>query len=95
MTISVNVAFYRNEFVATLSDGRQIAETEFRGMAEALHRAGVPADNVHYEWQAGQRMITAGQQVALRAEMRRLERENEDLPVAAQTARKPFELKRA
>lgn len=83
MTTSANVAFYRNEFVATLSDGRQIEESEFREMAYALHRAGVQANDVYYEWHAGQRMMTAGQQVALRAEIRRLEQKQGELSIAA------------
>lgn len=74
MTISATVAFSKNEFVAVLSDGRQLEQPEFREMAHALNCAGVHASEVQFEWQAGQRMITAGQQVALRAEMRRLER---------------------
>jgi hypothetical protein len=83
MTICASVAFCKNEFVAVLSDGRQIERSEFRDMAHALHGAGVLAAAVQYEWHAGQRMMTAGQQVALRAEMRRLERIQEEQSVAA------------
>lgn len=83
MTICANVAFCKNEFVAVLSDGRQIERSEFRDMAYALHCAGVLADAVQYEWRAGQRMMTAGQQVALRAEMRLLERNPKKLSIAA------------
>lgn len=83
MTIQANVAFCQNEFVAALSDGRGIAHADFRKMAQALFSAGVQADAVMYEWNPGQRMITAGQQVALRAEIRRLEREYEGLSIAA------------
>lgn len=75
MSIRATVAFAENNFVATLSDGRQFLRGDFREMAYALFHAGVPAHAVEYEWRAGQRMITAGQQVALRAETGRLERE--------------------
>lgn len=73
MVIQANVTFFGNDFVATLSDGRRIEHADFHEMAQALHCAGVQANDVQYEWCAGQRMITAGQQVALRAEIRRLE----------------------
>lgn len=72
MVIKATVALFKSDFVAELSDGRQISQRDWRGMAEALFCAGVRANDVHYEWQSGQRMITAGQQVALRAEIRRL-----------------------
>lgn len=83
MAINATVAFFKNEFVATLSDGRRIEQSDLREMASALHRAGTHANEVEYEWRAGQRMITAGQQVALRAEIRRLEREFHGLSIAA------------
>lgn len=74
MTISANIVLFKNEFVASLSDGRHIEQSDLREMANVLHRAGVLASDVQFDWSgsAGQRMITAGQQVALRAEMRRL-----------------------
>lgn len=46
---------------------------DFRKMADALFHAGVSANDVSYEWGGGRRMITSGQQVALRAEIRRLQ----------------------
>lgn len=82
MTVGATVGFYQNKFVAELSDGRRIEQPNFRSMAQALVPAGVRADAVQFEWTAGQRMITAGQQVALRAEMRRLERERPALSIA-------------
>lgn len=81
--IEATVAFFKNEFVAALSDGQRIEQAGLRDMAQALHRAGVSAGAVHYEWQTGQRMITAGQQVALKAEIKRLERISHSLAVAA------------
>jgi hypothetical protein len=83
MAIHATVAFCDNEFVAELSDGRQLARPDFRAMAEALVHARVRASEVQYEWKSGQRMITIGQQVALLAEMRRLEREYVALSIAA------------
>jgi len=72
MATTASVMFQKNEFVATLSDGRRIERGDWREMALALYTAGVEYSAVEYEWRAGQRMITAGQQVALRAEIRRL-----------------------
>ena len=73
MSITSNVGYFRNAFVAILSDGRHIEQPDFLLMARSLVHAGVPANSVFFEWKSGQRMVTAGQQVALRAEMRRLE----------------------
>ena len=72
MAITANVAYFKGEFVASLSDGRQIERHDWREMAQALYEIGIDASAVFYEWHNGQRMITAGQQVALRAEIRRL-----------------------
>lgn len=72
MTISANVAYFKSEFVASLSDGRRVERHDWRAMAQALYELGVDDSAVQYEWHNGQRMITAGQQVALRAEIRRL-----------------------
>ena len=72
MATTASVMFQKNEFVATLSDGRRIERSDWREMALALYTAGVDGSAVEYEWRTGQRMITAGQQVALRAEIRRL-----------------------
>jgi len=83
MAIHATLGLFKNQFVADLSDGRQIGRLGFRAMAMALVHAGVQADNVEFAWKAGQRMITAGQQVALHAEMRRLENEFRVLSNAA------------
>lgn len=72
MTTCATVAFFKNEFIATLSDGRHIEQPDLRAMAALLANAGVQANTVKFEWHAGQRMITAGQQAALCAELRRL-----------------------
>jgi hypothetical protein len=70
MTLQATVALSNDNFVATLSDGRSFQQAGFREMADILHRAGVAADIIQYEWCAGQRMITAGQKVALSAAIR-------------------------
>jgi len=59
-----------------LGDGRRIKHSDLQKMAYALFCAGVHASDVRYEWHAGLRMITAGQQVGLSSELLRLEREN-------------------
>lgn len=75
MTTTASVVLFKNEFIATLSDGRRIEKGELREMASALIHAGVHLNGVTFDWNGstGQRMITAGQQVAFRAEMRRLD----------------------
>ena len=83
MTIQAKVSLFESKFVAELSDGRQVAQVDFRAMAYALHRAGVQAHDVQFEWSSGRCMITAGQQAALRAEMRRLACEFDGLSLAA------------
>lgn len=84
MAIQATVAFFKNEFIATLSDGQHIEQSDLLALAEALHRAGVHANGVQYKWQAGQRMITAGQQVALRAAIRRKDHnQHAGMPIAA------------
>ncbi len=83
MPIKATIVLIKNEFVATLSDGGTIRRPEFRSMAEALVLAGVRADDIEYDWNPGQRMITAGQQVGLRSEMRALQRKYWGLSAAA------------
>ena len=72
MATTASVMFFKKEFIAALSDGRRIERNDWREMALALYTAGIHDNEVVYEWRSGQRMITAGQQVALKAEMRRL-----------------------
>lgn len=76
MKISATIVLFKNEFIASLSDGHCIEQADLCDMANALHRAGVLAGDIQFEWNgsSGQRMITAGQQVALRAELHRLAR---------------------
>ncbi len=72
MTTTATVSHSKNEFVAVLSDGRRIRQSEWHDLAEALFCAGISASRVDYEWHTGQRMITAGQKAAIKAEIRRL-----------------------
>jgi len=77
------VSLVGDVFMATLGDGRRIRQCDLRRMAYALFSAGVLSRDVRFEWRAGLRMITAGQQVSLTAEIVRLERERLELTVAA------------
>jgi hypothetical protein len=83
MATQATVSLIKNVFVAILGDGRRIKHADLRKMAYALFRAGVLSSDVKFEWHAGLRMITAGQQVSLTAEMTRLERERPNLTIAA------------
>ncbi len=77
------VGFSVQEFVVQLSDGRRIERSDMNDLAHELHRHGVKAKYVQYEWRAGQRMITAGQQAALCAAIRLHERSFSALAIAA------------
>lgn len=72
MTSQASITLVKNVFVATLGDGRRIKHSDLNKMAYALFCAGVRANTIKYEWRAGLRMITAGQQAALSAELTRL-----------------------
>lgn len=71
------------EFRATLSDGRSVIGSDLATLAEKLICLGMSANGLRFEWRAGQRMMTAGQQVALAAEMRDLARRCAECPAAA------------
>ena len=83
MTDHATVSLINDVFVAKLGDGRRIKHADLDKMACALSLARVLASDVRFEWRAGLRMTTAGQQVSLTAEIARLERETPDLTVAA------------
>jgi hypothetical protein len=83
MATTAKVAFFKNEFVVDLNDGRRLEQNDLQALADALHRAGVQSNHVEYEWRPGHRMITAGQQVALRAALRHQERKHVGLSIAA------------
>jgi hypothetical protein len=83
MATTAKVAFFKNEFVVDLDDGRHIEQTDLLSLADALHRAGIHSNQIEYEWRPGHRMITAGQQVALRAAIRRKSHNTQALAIAA------------
>ena len=83
MPTHASITLTKNLFVAALSDVRRFEQADLRELAHTLFHAGVPASEIRYEWRAGLRMITAGQQVRLSAEMRRLERDGRRLTIAA------------
>ena len=82
-SLQASVGFSISQFVALLSDGRRIERADMNDLAHELHRHGIKAKSVQYEWRSGQRMITAGQQVALRAAVRHHERQSSALAIAA------------
>jgi hypothetical protein len=60
-------------FVAELSEGQRIERGTLNELAEALHAAGVTAETAHCgDWRDGEQILGAGQQIALKAELRRL-----------------------
>jgi hypothetical protein len=83
MADHATVSLINDVFVARLGDRRRIKHADLDEMACALSLAGVLASDVRFEWRAGLRMITAGQQVALSAEMRRLQHQIRGLTIAA------------
>lgn len=74
MTMQAVVVLKKNEFIAELSDGRRLVHGDLVELAALLSQAGVKAEQARCEWRSGHRMLTAGQQVALDAELRRLEK---------------------
>lgn len=61
------------QFVAVLSDGRQIDRDSIAALAASLHAASVTADAVQCgDWRDGDHVLTAGQAIALNAALRRL-----------------------
>jgi hypothetical protein len=70
VAITANIGAFESKFVASLTEGHNIEATGLRELAKSLFRMGVEASNVQYQWRAGQRMLTAGQQAAFAAEMR-------------------------
>lgn len=67
-TAIVNIVGAR--FRAELNDGRFLETPNLTELASELNRAGVSANRVSYAWRAGQRLLTAGQRVALCAALR-------------------------
>ena len=76
MSTQASIGLLQGRFIATLKDGRSIEQSDMHHLAYGLYQAGVKAKGIHYEWRPGQRMITAGQQVALCAAIRQQEQNN-------------------
>lgn len=83
MQLNANVTINKDVFLAELSDGRQFRERELKEIACELSLAGVVAKGVTGDWRPGCRILTAGQQLALKAEMRRFENVAQQAPLAA------------
>ncbi|MBU3696879.1 MAG: hypothetical protein FGM13_09300 [Dechloromonas sp.] len=72
MALQASVAQFKNQFFAQPNDGGSIEQADFRSMAQALYGLGVVEADISFDWCPGQRMVTAGQQVALRAQIKLL-----------------------
>lgn len=73
MTLSAEIILSKERFIADLSDGRRLEQPDFFKMAEALFQIGVRANRLCFDWRSGTKMITAGTQAAMVAEIRQLE----------------------
>lgn len=81
--LSANVGIGQNTYVATLSDGRSIVTTDMNSLAQMLVSMKVNVRKIGFEWRPGQRMMTAGQQAALAAELRFQSVETTEISAAA------------
>lgn len=73
--VSAQVRLSGKGFRATLSTGTIIDRETLVELAAALHSAGVPADAVSCgDWRGGPQILLSGQQIALKVELRRLEK---------------------
>lgn len=72
MDFLAHVGGFGQNYLAELSNGRKLVAPDLLAMATALHRAGVSANEVDFSLRPGWRLLTSGQQVALRAEIRHL-----------------------
>jgi hypothetical protein len=75
MTLSAEIILSKERFIADISDGRRLEQPDFFKMAQALFQIGVRANCLCFDWRNGTKMITAGTQVAIMAEIRQLESE--------------------
>lgn len=73
-----NIQFIEAGFVAELDDGRRIECAGLLDLARELHTAGVTTDSANCgDWRKGDSDVMAGQQIALRVELRRLTAEEQ------------------
>lgn len=89
MAISAHVGGLKDKYLAALSDGRSVEAGDLVVLARALHRAGVSSEGVDFGLRAGHRLLTSGQQVALYAEIRKLERQSREQDPVWREARGP------
>jgi len=75
MTVTAHIILHKDGLIADLSDGRRIERPDLHSLASALNQAGIRACHLHFDWRAGSCMMTVGRQVALSAELRRLEQQ--------------------
>jgi hypothetical protein len=73
MSVNAKILLRNEVFIAEISDGRRIEHPDFFDMAQALCGMGVRANRLQFDWRGGTKMITAGIQVAMMAEMRQRE----------------------
>ncbi len=73
MNVTAQIRLSGTGFVAELSDGQRIERGTLDELAAALHAAGVTAEAAHCgDWRDGAQILGAGQQIALKTELRRL-----------------------
>lgn len=89
MTIVAHVGGLEDKYLAALSDGRSVEAGDLGALAGALYRSGVSSEGVNFGLRAGHRLLTSGQQVALYAEIRKLERRSREQGPTWHEARGP------
>lgn len=73
MTITAQIRLAEGGFLAELPDGQRIERGTLDELAAALHAAGVTGETSHCgDWRDGAQILGAGQQIALKAKLRRL-----------------------
>lgn len=73
MNVTAQIRLGGIGFVAELSDGQRIERGTLDELTAALHAAGVTAETAHCgDWRDGGQILAAGQQIALKVELRRL-----------------------
>jgi hypothetical protein len=66
-------------FIARLSDGQTLRETDADTLAHKLHELGLTADDVQtMDWREGDQALLRGQIIAIKARMRKRQRQQQD-----------------